>query len=95
MVDQLERRQENHVQRIAANRSIDESMRRRRMKVKDAIEKLKQFDPELPFVVADWQEGYMAPDEAAAENISEGGGYYPVCNGGVGSPIKGRCVVIG
>lgn len=40
------------------------------MKVKDMIEKLKEFDPELTVCLSDWQEGYCRPNEAEAEDIS-------------------------
>lgn len=48
------------------------------MKVKDLIEKLQQFDPELPVAVADWQEEYQLPSEKDAEFVNELNGRYLV-----------------
>jgi hypothetical protein len=39
------------------------------MKVKDLIERLKDFDQELPVCLGDWQEQYAAASEDAAEYI--------------------------
>lgn len=39
------------------------------MKVKDMIEKLQQFDPELPVAIADWNEEWADPSIEAAGSI--------------------------
>lgn len=39
------------------------------MKLRDFIEKLKEFDPELPVCIADWQESCRCPSEYEAEQI--------------------------
>ena len=41
------------------------------MKVRELIDKLKECDQDLPFCVADWNESYAAPSEAALEDIGE------------------------
>ena len=63
------------------------------MKVKDLIERLQSFDPELPVAIADWTEDCMAPSEECAEDIgilTEG--YYPK---GSAHVVKGTFVCIG
>ena len=68
------------------------------MKVKDFIEKLKQFDPELPVCIADWAEGYANPSEEDAERIQEAtGNYYPIIipQGNKGPYVVGKFVCIG
>jgi len=40
------------------------------MKVKDLIEKLKSFDPELPITLADWSEDWAKDDESVAANVA-------------------------
>lgn len=37
------------------------------MKVKDLIERLGKFDPEIKVTVADWSEQYSSPSESDAE----------------------------
>ena len=39
------------------------------MKVRDLIQKLQQFDPELPVCVADWSEQWNRPDEEVATGV--------------------------
>ncbi len=39
------------------------------MKVKDLINKLQEFNLELPVCVADWREPYRFPKEKAAEGV--------------------------
>ncbi|MGZ4968041.1 MAG: hypothetical protein ACXV8O_01380 [Methylobacter sp.] len=40
------------------------------MKVKNLIEKLKQFDPELTVCLGDWSESYLHPSEKQVHNIN-------------------------
>lgn len=63
------------------------------MMVKDLIEKLKQFDPNLPVCLTDWNEGWTEPDERAAEVVElwEDCNYFPKDSGGV----YGNFVAIG
>jgi len=46
------------------------------MKVKDLVAELLKHDQELPVCLADWNEGYRAPSEAAAEYITMVAGEY-------------------
>lgn len=63
------------------------------MKVKDLIEKLQQFDPELPVAIADWNEEYRKPSEPNAEvvNLCDG----PYCSTAADKIITGSYVCIG
>ncbi len=68
------------------------------MKVKDLIEKLKGFDPELPVCLADWAEEYAVPSEHAAQVIGVStANYHPaqLPEGSLTSRIQGTFVVIG
>ena len=62
------------------------------MKVKDLIEKLKTFDPELPVCLADWQEQYATEPEGPAELVSVSGGDY---NNTEYKMVNGLHVIIG
>lgn len=46
------------------------------MKVKELINKLNEFDPELIVCVADWQEGYFPPSADELSHIEVRSGVF-------------------
>lgn len=55
---------------------LDQSNGEYDMTVGDAVNKLLEFDQDLPFCVADWSEEYMSPSEPNAENMFVKDGHY-------------------
>lgn len=66
------------------------------MKVKDLIEELQKFDPELSVCLYDWQEEYEPPSESAAEEVSlaENCRYIPT-NASYHKTLMGTFICIG
>lgn len=65
------------------------------MTVADMIRKLSEFPQDLPIVVADWNEQYSNPSEAAAEIVAERNGQYYSKYLDDSALTSGKFVVIG
>ena len=62
------------------------------MKLKKFIEKLKEFDQDLPVCLDDWSEQYAGPNESVAETMEVWEGRYGDKNH---KYVTGRCLLIG
>lgn len=62
------------------------------MTVAELIEKLREFDQDLPVCLADWNEEYELPSESAATVVTECLGMY---RGEEGEQINGSFVCLG